>query len=227
MDSEARRRLIVEAVTPLFARKGFAGVTTREIAQAAGVSEALVFRHFPTKAALYDEILKLGCQGDPKLVRLEELPPSTATLVLIIHGLVRHIVLGELGDKGLVETRMRLVLHSMMEDAEYARLHFADVARRVLPIFTASMRVAREDGDLRPDGPDLANAFWYACHVATFIALGFMTEGGVVPYRGDAVTVVAQAARFILRGIGLRDEIVDAPFDPAALEELKGAGAAG
>ena len=52
MDGAARRCQIVEAVMPLFARKGLGGVTTKEIAAAAGVFEGLVFRHFLTKAAL-------------------------------------------------------------------------------------------------------------------------------------------------------------------------------
>jgi TetR/AcrR family transcriptional regulator len=33
----------------LFSKKGFRGTTTKEIAQAAGVSEAIIFRHFETK----------------------------------------------------------------------------------------------------------------------------------------------------------------------------------
>ena len=78
LDFEERRKAIVEAAKPLFARHGFAGTTTKEIAQAAGVSEALVFQHFPSKAALYREILQQGCEGDPGLERLGELEPSTA-----------------------------------------------------------------------------------------------------------------------------------------------------
>src|SRR5262249_12800237 len=124
VDSTARRRMIVEAATPLFAREGFAGTTSRRIAAAAGVSEALVFRHFPTKAALYDEILKSGCQGDPELERLEALKPSTKTLVHMVSGLVRHLVLGEFGDRKTIATRQRLVLQSCLEDGEYARVQF-------------------------------------------------------------------------------------------------------
>jgi len=58
LDFEGRRKAIVGAAMPLFARHGFAGTTTKEIAKAAGVSEALVFQHFPSKAALYQEILQ-------------------------------------------------------------------------------------------------------------------------------------------------------------------------
>lgn len=54
---DARRGQIVKASMTLFARKGFAGTTTRELARAAGVSEALIFRLFPTKRALYAAII--------------------------------------------------------------------------------------------------------------------------------------------------------------------------
>jgi AcrR family transcriptional regulator len=55
---DARRRQIVEASLALFARKGFSGTTSRELARAAGVSEALIFRLFPTKHALYAAIIQ-------------------------------------------------------------------------------------------------------------------------------------------------------------------------
>ena len=72
-DGDERRKAIVAAAVPLFARKGFAGTTTKELAEAAGISEALLFRHFPSKKHLYGEILRLGCEGDPALERLAAL----------------------------------------------------------------------------------------------------------------------------------------------------------
>ncbi len=42
----------------LFSSKGFAGTTTKEIALAAGVSEAIIFRHFATKRDLYTAIIE-------------------------------------------------------------------------------------------------------------------------------------------------------------------------
>src|SRR5260370_7406633 len=93
VDNQGRGRGIVDAAMPLFARKGFAGTTTKEIAEAAHVSEALVFKHFPSKAALYEEILQLGCQGDPALERIGTLTASTRTLVPMIHFMLRHFFL--------------------------------------------------------------------------------------------------------------------------------------
>src|SRR5436853_6697617 len=52
-----RQASLIVAAASLFAAKGFNGTTTREIAKAAGVSEALVFKYFPTKRTLYAAIL--------------------------------------------------------------------------------------------------------------------------------------------------------------------------
>lgn len=52
-----RRRQLLETALDLFSRKGFAGITTKEIAAASGVTEAIIFRHFPSKQALYRAVL--------------------------------------------------------------------------------------------------------------------------------------------------------------------------
>lgn len=51
------RRLLLDAARDLFARKDYRATTTREIAEAAGVSEYLLFRHFGSKAGLFREAL--------------------------------------------------------------------------------------------------------------------------------------------------------------------------
>lgn len=58
-----RRQQIMEVATELFARQGFEGTTTREIAQGAGVNEAIIFRHFPHKEDLYWAIIDRKCRG--------------------------------------------------------------------------------------------------------------------------------------------------------------------
>src|SRR5882724_1447286 len=58
LKADDRRSQLIEAAMDLFSRKGFAGTTTKEIAQAAGVSEAIIFRHFATKRDLYTAIIE-------------------------------------------------------------------------------------------------------------------------------------------------------------------------
>lgn len=48
---------ICDAARTLFAERGYAGTTTKEIAKLADVSETLLFRHFGDKARLFDEVV--------------------------------------------------------------------------------------------------------------------------------------------------------------------------
>lgn len=51
------RRLLLDAARELFSAHDYRRVTTREIAESAGVAEHLIFRHFGSKAALFREAL--------------------------------------------------------------------------------------------------------------------------------------------------------------------------
>ena len=57
LPAEERRRQLIAVAIDLFSRRGFGGATTKEIAAAAGVTEAIIFRHFATKEQLYTAIL--------------------------------------------------------------------------------------------------------------------------------------------------------------------------
>lgn len=50
------RSLILDAARETFLRRGFQGVTTREIADRAGVGESVLFRHFGSKFALFTTV---------------------------------------------------------------------------------------------------------------------------------------------------------------------------
>lgn len=57
-----RRQHIANVALQLFGEKGFANTSTQLIAKAAGVSEALIFKHFGSKDQLLDFIIKSGYQ---------------------------------------------------------------------------------------------------------------------------------------------------------------------
>src|SRR3954470_21395833 len=92
MTHDLRRELILSAAKRCFARNGFAGTTTKSVAVAAAISEGLLFKHFPTKSALYAEILAEECNTDPGLTELLGRSPSTETLVILIRGMVQHFM---------------------------------------------------------------------------------------------------------------------------------------
>ena len=212
LDSDERRKAIVAAALPLFAEKGFAGTKTRELAEAANISEALLFRHFPSKRQLYGEILRFGCEGDPALDRLAALEPSTATLVRMIHYMVRYFLLPGEADRGERDLRLRLVLYSFLEDGEYARELFETIFERVHPLFAASVEAAIAKGDLAAAPLATANRFWFGHHVAAMLAFVFLPQRACIAYAGTIADLVDEATRFILHGIGLGETAIAAAF---------------
>lgn len=54
---EQRRQQLLEVAVTLFSANGFEGTSTRAIAEAAGVTEALIFHYFPTKLALFHAVI--------------------------------------------------------------------------------------------------------------------------------------------------------------------------
>ena len=58
-ETETRKR-ILQAAQRLFACKGYEGTTTASLAQAAGVAEGTLFRHFPNKKAILIEVATNG-----------------------------------------------------------------------------------------------------------------------------------------------------------------------
>jgi AcrR family transcriptional regulator len=82
--SGAGERILATA-TELFARFGYNGVSTRDVASAARVNEVTVYRHFPRKHDLYLSVLEselqhLSFRGD-LLARIAEAPDGRTALV--------------------------------------------------------------------------------------------------------------------------------------------------
>lgn len=60
MPAAERRRDVLETACRVFSRRSYRGVTTAEIAQEAGVSEPILYRHFSSKRDLYIACLDLA-----------------------------------------------------------------------------------------------------------------------------------------------------------------------
>jgi len=57
-----RRNQLIQTALELFSQQGYEGTTTRQIADHAGVTEAIIYRHFPTKEDLYWSVLEEQCK---------------------------------------------------------------------------------------------------------------------------------------------------------------------
>jgi TetR/AcrR family transcriptional regulator len=129
-----RRRQLIEAAMDLFSRKGFAGTTTKEIALAAGVSEAIIFRHFATKRDLYTAIIEHNIHSSGAkqvLAGIEACMKRRDD-----EGLFR-LIAKEMIEEHRKDARFeRLMLHASLEGHELATIYRSEFG---LPIF-ASLR---------------------------------------------------------------------------------------
>ncbi|GIM89014.1 TetR family transcriptional regulator [Paractinoplanes toevensis] len=83
MSPERRREMIVGAAVPLLLEHG-AGVSTLQIAKAAGIGEATIFRAFTDKDELLDACVAAVLRNDQVLAELDAVPldqPLAARLV--------------------------------------------------------------------------------------------------------------------------------------------------
>jgi AcrR family transcriptional regulator len=221
LTSEERRAAIIKAVRQTFAEKGFHGTTTRELADAAGVSEALLFKHFPNKEALFSA-MQLSCCGEQKHARVERLKalePNASTLVLMVHYLVSHIVGGHGRDDDQA-VQNRLMLRSLAEDGEFARLLLRRLATGWIPKVGECLKAAVAAGEAvrGPVLPGLGG--WFTHHLAAVLMFHLLPATPVVDYGLPRDKVVEQAVWFALRGMGLKEEAIKRYYNPKALALL-------
>jgi AcrR family transcriptional regulator len=207
LSSVERREAIVEAVKGVFAEKGFDGATTRELARAAEVSEALLYRHFPSKKSLYAAMTEAYAQ-DPiwrEYHRILELEPSTSTLVKMVHFLIAQAVEG---GSEQVEALGRMAARSLLEDGEFVRVAFREFNETWAAKFEACLRAADAAGELAETGrhQDLRARFVH--HMALALMLYSNPSVSAINYRASRKTLVEQAVRFALLGAGLKGEAI-------------------
>jgi AcrR family transcriptional regulator len=224
LSCEERRAAIIKAVRRVFADKGFHGTTTRELAEAAAISEALLFKHFPNKEALYGAMM-LSCsqEKDRELAeRLKALEPSASTLVLLVHRLVSHLLAKPQAGDDEDRVHNRLMLRSMMEDGEFARLFLQKMASCWVGKVGECLKAAVAAGDA-VEGPVAANlAAWFTEHLAVMIMIRLVPETPVVHYGVSSRRLVEQAVWFALRGMGMTEEAIRRYYNPQALALLTG-----
>lgn len=148
--SRERQASLIAAAASLFARKGFNGTTTKEIAKAAGVSEALVFKHFPTKRALYAAILAEKVAVNELLEVIEE--PARKRDDRRVFALIA----GYRIRPGVDSTLLRLLLFSALEGHELSDIFFSKHHKVLYEHLAAYISMRIEDGGFRAVDPLLA-----------------------------------------------------------------------
>lgn len=153
MTGDERREQILHIAIKLFSQNGFRGTTTKKIAEDAGVSEAMVFRHFASKQELYHAILDhKACEG------------GKATPLAVINEVIKtkddyevfyQIILNALNQHQEDPEFMRLLMHSALEGHELADMFVNENIVPLYEVLSFYISQRQRDGIFRNLNPKL------------------------------------------------------------------------
>lgn len=143
-----RRRQIIETAAALFSRKGFSGTTTRQVAEAIGVSETTIFKHFATKEELYAAIIEAKAQTQQIL---SSAIPAAAQKddAAVLRALAREMI----GRVQADPTLMRLLLFSALEGHALSDMFFRSRVQQLDDFLSAYIADRVAAGAFRPVDP--------------------------------------------------------------------------
>jgi AcrR family transcriptional regulator len=126
LTAEDRRQQILDVAFGLFASKGYEGATTREIAEEAGINEALLFRHFSSKENLYWTMIEEVCQARGRRERIQSVLDGNGTDFEVFQGIAREILARTPRDRQLTRLLWFTALENHELSARFFRTFIAD-----------------------------------------------------------------------------------------------------
>jgi len=188
-----RKHQLLETALDVFSRQGYEGATTKEIAAAAGVAEAVIFRHFPSKQALYTEVLDYKLQSgalNPWLADMQALMDHDDDV-----GLFRTIITHML-ESFRRDTRFeRMILFAALEGHELALAHFREHVQPFFEPLHSYVRRRHAAGGLRARKPEhiLMALFGMVHHYGQMTQMFGFHRGGSDEEMADAFVSILMA----------------------------------
>lgn len=145
MTATERRAAIIQAAMKLFSERGFRGTTTREIASAVGVSEPVLYQHFPSKGDLYTAIIETAMNRDQYTEVERMLSSAEQSPRVLLKRLALEAAQWHRGNEDYV----RLIYFSALERHELADLANKVHAARFFELVACYMQREMETGRLR------------------------------------------------------------------------------
>lgn len=204
MAGEDRRRQIVQVAIRLFSQRGFSGTTTREIALAAGVSEAIIFRHFTTKEDLYAAILDHKACGVPFAAMGERFVEAAvhSDEKEIFAAMAKEVLRHHREDTDF----HRLLFYSALEGHELSRMFLDKYVRQHAELICDFIRQRQLAGKLRDIDPRIvARAYMGMVVHHSLMQKLFDPLNTLLDIADDEAA--AQFAEILVRGIGTQKSV--------------------
>ena len=199
-----RKHQLLETALDVFSRQGYEGATTKEIAAAAGVAEAVIFRHFPSKQALYTEVLDYKLQSgalNPWLADMQACMDHDDDA-----GLFRTIITHMLESFRADARFERMILFAALEGHELGLAHLRQHAQPFFESLHSYVRRRHATGALQAPRPQhiLMALFGMVHHY------GQMTQMFGFPRGGSDEEVVDAFVRILIDGVRPRRKETEA-----------------
>src|SRR5262249_23231692 len=152
---------------------------------------------------------------------VKALEPSASPLVLMVHVLVSHMLEKQSADDERA-VQNRLMLRSVLEDGEFARLSLQGVGSHWVVKVEECLKAAMEAGEAVNGSVPPRLCGWFAHHLPAVIMIHLLPAKPVVDYGNTRKELVEQAVWFTLRGMGLTEETIQRYYNPKALELFTG-----
>lgn len=182
LPADERRAQILREAAQLFGSHGFNGTTTRDVAARVGLTEAALYRYFPSKEAMYQAIL------DERMARpdlLEPLEPLAAAGD--DRGVFTGLALTLLRSVEADPTLLRLVLYSALEGHELSRPFQEGRIRRLREFLQRHVERRIADGAFRAIDPALAARAFIGMVVDHLIVREVFGQRELYPQPAEAV----------------------------------------
>ena len=147
-----RKKQLLEIAMKLFSERGFDGTSTHEIAEAAGVNEALIFRHFHTKEDFFWAVLSDRVERRGRNRRIRELAKSEGDFREVLVA-IAETLLDRTDDDAAVT---RLLFYSALRNRELSHRFFRIYGQEKFETLADHIRVGIAAGRLRAVNPAIA-----------------------------------------------------------------------
>lgn len=216
--AEDRKKQILVSSMRVFAAKGFDGATTRDLAAAAKVSEALLYKYFPTKEAIYDDLASLLGSNKGRLFEIITAERHSAeAYISAFYTLSRIILLGPPGVKK-DDSMDRLVGQSLLGDGSFAIAFLENLFYPLTPYLAKCLESARKSGDVKANFNSAERQCILFHHFVGAIALFSLPKKRVLPYN-DSQTLFHEVFTFACRGVGFTDASIRKHVDFDSLDQ--------
>lgn len=151
-----RRKLILKSAVTVFARSNYRAARVADIAREAGVSEAMIYKHFPSKKAVFLEVLEH--MSTRVLIFWEEIAARETDALEALRKM--SLVYYERMVQHPQELKVQFQAVSEVDDGDILRRLRKD-HRGYLSFIRKMLRRGVKEGVIRPDAPVAAMAFLF------------------------------------------------------------------